>query len=107
MAIQSVATQRAVGFIAELDKARKSAAQQITHEWDEDCAFERIAYRLDGIQALTVVAQAAMEAEGITDKVVLPLLSFVHITADDIHRDAEQLWREGRELFDAGKEAQP
>jgi len=92
MATESVTTE--LGAVAQ--RATDRPEHRVTHEWRETNTFERIADRLDGLQAVATLASVAAEEGSLTNKVWLPLFDFIEAVADDIHRDAELLWREGR-----------
>ncbi|MCR6661942.1 MAG: hypothetical protein NVV60_02035 [Luteimonas sp.] len=86
-----------VEFVAtQVDTPIEAADEviQIHHQWREPDAFERIALRLRGLQTIAMLASISDDAEGLTDKAWQPFLGFVEVLADDIHRDAELLWRQ-------------
>jgi hypothetical protein len=90
MATESVATESdGIGR-----RADSPSEHRVTHQWRETSTFERIADRLDGLQAVATLASVAAEEGSLTNKVWLPLFDFIEAVADDIHRDAELLWRE-------------
>ena len=73
--------------------ALQSVANTLRREPDP---YERIAAKLAGIQAVTAMANAALEHNAVTDKVWFPLWYFVSEVCDDIKQDAEELWRQNK-----------
>lgn len=57
----------------------------------ESCPYERIASRVAGIEAVCVLANAAIEHEAVTDKVWYPLWHFIAQATADIGTDAAHL----------------
>ena len=56
--------------------------------------FERITSKLAGIQAISAMANVALEYGGVSDKVWFPLWYFIGEVCDDIQVDAEQMQRQ-------------
>lgn len=72
------------------------AAPTVSRDQREPCAYERIATRVSGLQAIEVLAVVELERGEVSDRVWSNLWYFVGQVADDIRQDAEILWRDGR-----------
>lgn len=83
MATESVAT-------------RIAAATMSPESQYEPDAYERILYRIHGLQAINTLASMAVEECSPTEKVMLPFLNFVCVLADDIEMDVNLLRAESR-----------
>lgn len=59
----------------------------------EPCPYERIHSRIEGIKAITVLANVAIENKAVTDQVWFPLWYFISETMNDIQTDADLLRR--------------
>lgn len=81
----------AIEMASVMPPVSDEASDPVSRNSFEDEPYERIATRLNGIQAIRVLAVAELEHDNISPRVWSDLWHFVGKVADDIQQDAELL----------------